>query len=217
MVSSRSRWHQPATSSLIASNKQTQVQRMFMNFTKGSLGWIEVVAGPMFSGKSEELIRRLRRAEIARQRVQIFKPGIDQRYSDDHIVSHSDLKILSECVKDAAELEKRLDWRTEVIGIDEAQFLGEGIVGLVVRMADMGKRVIIAGLDTDYLGRPFHPMPELMAIADEIVKVLDLHAVRQSRKAHAAPHRQRRTGRSRCRRYVRSTLSSLFRAEPLKA
>jgi thymidine kinase len=143
-----------------------------MNFTKGSLGWIEVVAGPMFSGKSEELIRRLRRAEIARQRVQIFKPGIDQRYSDDHIVSHSDLKILSECVKDAAELEKRLDWRTEVIGIDEAQFLGEGIVDLVVRMADMGKRVIIAGLDTDYLGRPFHPMPELMAIADEIVKVL---------------------------------------------
>lgn len=143
-----------------------------MNFTKGSLGWIEVVAGPMFSGKSEELIRRLRRAEIARQRVQIFKPGIDQRYSDDHIVSHSDLKIMSECVRDAAELEKKLDWRTEVVGIDEAQFLGEGIVDLVVRMGDMGKRVIIAGLDTDYLGRPFHPMPELLAIADEIVKVL---------------------------------------------
>jgi thymidine kinase len=143
-----------------------------MNFTKGSLGWIEVIAGPMFSGKSEELIRRLRRAEIARQRVQIFKPGIDQRYSDDHIVSHSDLKIQSEGVRDAAELEKRLDWRTEVIGIDEAQFLGEGIVDLVVRMGDMGKRVIIAGLDTDYLGRPFHPMPELLAVADEIVKVL---------------------------------------------
>jgi thymidine kinase len=143
-----------------------------MNFTKGSLGWIEVIAGPMFSGKSEELIRRLRRAEIARQRVQIFKPGIDQRYSDDHIVSHSDLKIQSEGVRDAAELEKRLDWRTEVIGVDEAQFLGEGIVDLVVRMGDMGKRVIIAGLDTDYLGRPFHPMPELLAVADEIVKVL---------------------------------------------
>jgi thymidine kinase len=145
---------------------------MFMNFTKGSLGWIEVIAGPMFSGKSEELIRRLRRAEIARQRVQIFKPGIDQRYSDDHIVSHSDLKIQSEGVRDAAELEKRLDWRTEVIGVDEAQFLGEGMVDLVVRMGDMGKRVIIAGLDTDYLGRPFHPMPELLAVADEIVKVL---------------------------------------------
>lgn len=143
-----------------------------MNITKGSIGWIEVVCGPMFSGKSEELIRRLRRAEIARQRVQIFKPGIDQRYSDDHIVSHSELTIPSEGVKDASELEKRLDWRTEVIGIDEAQFLGEGMVDLVVRLADMGKRVIIAGLDTDYLGRPFHPMPELLAVADEIVKTL---------------------------------------------
>lgn len=143
-----------------------------MNFTKGSLGWIEVVCGPMFSGKSEELIRRLRRAEIARQRVQIFKPGIDQRYSEDHIVSHSDLKIMSECVKDYSELEKRLDWRTEVIGIDEAQFLGDGIIDLVVRLADLGKRVIIAGLDTDYLGRPFHPMPELLAVADEITKAL---------------------------------------------
>ncbi len=143
-----------------------------MNFTKGSIGWIEVVCGPMFSGKSEELIRRLRRAEIARQRVQIFKPGIDQRYSDDHIVSHSELKIPSEAVKDSAELERKLDWRTEVIGIDEAQFMGDGIVDLVVRLADMGKRVIIAGLDTDYLGRPFHPMPELLAVAEEITKAL---------------------------------------------
>ena len=143
-----------------------------MNFTKGSIGWIEVVCGPMFSGKSEELIRRLRRAEIARQRVQIFKPGIDQRYSDDHIVSHSELMIASECVKDYSELEKKLDWRTEVIGIDEAQFMGDGIVDLVVRLADMGKRVIIAGLDTDFLGRPFHPMPELLAVAEEITKAL---------------------------------------------
>ena len=143
-----------------------------MNLTKGSIGWIEVVCGPMFSGKSEELIRRLRRAEIARQRVQIFKPGIDQRYANDHIVSHSELKIQSEGVKDWQELEKKLDWRTEVIGIDEAQFLGEGIVDLVVRLADMGKRIIIAGLDTDYLGRPFHPMPELLAVADDITKYL---------------------------------------------
>ncbi len=143
-----------------------------MNLTKGSIGWIEVVCGPMFSGKSEELIRRLRRAEIARQRVQIFKPGIDQRYANDHIVSHSELKIQSECVKDWQDLEKLLDWRTEVIGIDEAQFLGEGIVDLVVRLADMGKRIIIAGLDTDYLGRPFHPMPELLAVADDITKYL---------------------------------------------
>lgn len=143
-----------------------------MNFSKGTLGWIEVICGPMFSGKSEELIRRLRRAEIARQRVQIFKPGIDQRYSEDHIVSHSELKIRSESVRDAAEVEKRLDIRTEVIGIDEAQFLGMELVDLVIRLADMGKRVIIAGLDTDYLGRPFHPMPELLAIADEITKDL---------------------------------------------
>jgi thymidine kinase len=143
-----------------------------MNITKGSIGWIEVVCGPMFSGKSEELIRRLRRAEIARQRVQIFKPGIDLRYSDDHIVSHSELKIRSMSVKDTADLDSRLDLRTEVIGIDEAQFLGEEIVPFVIRLADMGKRIIIAGLDTDYLGRPFHPMPELLAVADEITKAL---------------------------------------------
>jgi len=143
-----------------------------VNFAKGSLGWIEVVCGPMFSGKSEELIRRLRRAEIARQRVQIFKPAIDERYSEDHIVSHSDLRIRSVAVRDAADLESRLDLRTEVIGIDEAQFLGNSIVDAVVRLADMGKRIVIAGLDTDYLGRPFHPLPELLAVADEITKTL---------------------------------------------
>ncbi len=143
-----------------------------MNFAKGSIGWIEVVCGPMFSGKSEELIRRLRRAEIARQRVQIFKPRIDERYSADHIVSHSELKIRSEAVRDAAELMARVDLRTEIIGIDEAQFLGPEVVDAVVRLADMSKRVIIAGLDTDYLGRPFHPMPELLAVADEITKTL---------------------------------------------
>jgi len=143
-----------------------------MIWSKGSLGWIEVVCGPMFSGKSEELIRRLRRAEIARQRVQIFKPAIDQRYSDDHIVSHSSIKMRSEAVRDIADLRARLNPRTEVIGIDEAQFLGAGIIDVVLSLADVGKRVIIAGLDTDYLGRPFHPMPELLAIADEIQKTL---------------------------------------------
>jgi thymidine kinase len=143
-----------------------------MNAMRGNLGWIEVVCGPMFSGKSEELIRRLRRAEIARQRVQIFKPGIDQRYSSDHIVSHNDTRIHSDCVTSAVEVANKLDLRTEVIGIDEAQFLGEPMVDLVVRWADMGKRIIIAGLDTDYLGRPFHPMPELLAVADEITKTL---------------------------------------------
>ena len=143
-----------------------------MNWAKGNLGWIEVVCGPMFSGKSEELIRRLRRAEIARQRVQIFKPEIDDRYSSDHIVSHSDLKIRSIAVRSTADVEGQLDLRTDVIGIDEAQFLGMELVDLVVRQADIGKRIIIAGLDTDYLGRPFHPVPELLAVADEITKTL---------------------------------------------
>ena len=143
-----------------------------MNAMRGNLGWIEVICGPMFSGKSEELIRRLRRAEIARQRVQIFKPLLDHRYSNSHIVSHNDTHIHSETVSSAADVENRLDLRTEVIGIDEAQFLGEAIIALVVRLADMGKRIIIAGLDTDYLGRPFHPMPELLAVADEITKAL---------------------------------------------
>jgi thymidine kinase len=143
-----------------------------MNAMRGNLGWIEVICGPMFSGKSEELIRRLRRAEIARQRVQIFKPIIDQRYSSDQIVSHDDGRIHAIAVNNAAEVEARLDLRTEVIGIDEAQFLGAAVVEFVVRLADMGKRVVIAGLDTDYLGRPFHPMPELLAVADEITKTL---------------------------------------------
>src|SRR5262244_1464947 len=143
-----------------------------MNAMRGNLGWIEVVCGPMFSGKSEELIRRLRRAEIDRQRVQIFKQVIDQRSAIDHIVSHNDTRIHAYSVSSAAEVAAKLDVRTEVIGIDEAQFLGEAMVELVVRWADMGKRVIIAGLDTDYLGRPFHPMPELLAVADEITKTL---------------------------------------------
>lgn len=143
-----------------------------MNAMRGNLGWIEVVCGPMFSGKSEELIRRLRRAEIARQRVQIFKPAIDQRYASNQIVSHDDGRIHAECVSNAMDVQAKLEPRTEVIGIDEAQFLGEGVVDFVVRLADMGKRIVIAGLDTDYLGRPFHPMPELLAVADEITKTL---------------------------------------------
>src|ERR1700749_1762702 len=143
-----------------------------MNAMRGNLGWIEVVCGPMFSGKSEELIRRLRRAEIARQRVQIFKPAIDQRYAGNQIVSHDDGRIHAECVSNAMDVQAKLEPRTEVIGIDEAQFLGEGVVDFVVRLADMGKRIVIAGLDTDYLGRPFHPMPELLAVADDITKTL---------------------------------------------
>jgi thymidine kinase len=143
-----------------------------VDIVKGNMGWIEVIVGPMFSGKSEELIRRLKRAEIARQRVQIFKPVIDQRYTKTDIVSHSGLELPSEVVSNAAEVLDKVQPRTEVVGIDEGQFLGEGLVDTCVRMADAGKRVIVTGLDTDYLGRPFEPMPRLLAVAEEIVKLL---------------------------------------------
>src|SRR5437773_2143531 len=136
------------------------------------MGWIEVVVGPMFSGKSEELIRRLRRAEIARQRVQIFKPAIDARYTANEIVSHSGLGIPSDNVLKAADIMEKLSPRTEVIGIDEAQFLGDEVVDVCTKLANLGKRVIVAGLDTDYRGRPFEPMPRLLAIAEEITKLL---------------------------------------------
>ncbi len=143
-----------------------------MDIVKGNMGWIEVIVGPMFSGKSEELIRRLKRAEIARQRVQIFKPVIDQRYAESEIVSHSGLGIRSENVQTAGEIMERVEARTEVVGIDEAQFLGDAIVDACTRLADAGKRVIVGGLDTDFLGRPFEPMPRLLAVAEEITKLL---------------------------------------------
>jgi thymidine kinase len=143
-----------------------------VDIVKGNMGWIEVVVGPMFSGKSEELIRRLRRAEIARQRVQIFKPIIDQRYSTNGIVSHSGLELASDLVRTAEDILVKVEPRTEVVGIDEGQFLGEGLLDVCTKMADLGKRVIVTGLDTDFMGRPFEPMPRLLAIAEEITKLL---------------------------------------------
>jgi thymidine kinase len=143
-----------------------------VDIVKGNMGWIEVIVGPMFSGKSEELIRRLRRAEIGRQRVQIFKPMIDQRYSKNGIVSHSGLEIASELVAGSSEIMDKVAPRTEVVGIDEAQFLGESIVADCARLAELGKRVIVTGLDTDFMGRPFEPMPRLLAVAEEITKLL---------------------------------------------
>jgi len=142
------------------------------NQIHGNTGWIEVICGSMFSGKSEELIRRLRRAQIARQRVQIFKAKIDARYSENHIVSHSEQRIASDVVSTAREILDRIDARTEVVGIDEVQFFDKEIVSVCDRLADMGKRVIVAGLDQDYLGRPFEPMPQLLAIAEYITKTL---------------------------------------------
>ncbi|MGE0393665.1 MAG: thymidine kinase [Vicinamibacterales bacterium] len=135
-------------------------------------GWIEVVVGSMFSGKSEELIRRLRRAQIARQRVQIFKPAIDIRYASDHIVSHSEMRIPSEQVESARELLERVAPKTEVVGIDEGQFFDAELPAVCNRLADLGKRVIVAGLDQDYLGKPFEPMPQLLAVAEYITKTL---------------------------------------------
>ena len=142
------------------------------SYQRGNLGWIEVICGSMFSGKSEELIRRLRRAQIARQRVQIFKQKQDNRFSEDHIVSHSDMKIKSQLVTDASQILETLDGRTQVVGIDEGQFFNLELVGVCNKMADMGKRVIVAGLDQDYRGRPFDPMPQLLAIAEYITKTL---------------------------------------------
>jgi thymidine kinase len=126
----------------------------------------------MFSGKSEELIRRIRRAEIARQRVQIFKPRVDDRYVADHIVSHSDMKMPSQVVACSQEIMERLDDRTEVVGIDEGQFFDVGIVTVINGLADRGLRVIVAGLDQDYTGKPFEPMPQILAIAEYVDKIL---------------------------------------------
>src|SRR6266851_4000259 len=140
-------------------------------------GWIEVVTGSMFSGKSEELIRRLRRAQIARQKVQIFKPRVDDRYGNDHIVSHSEMRIPSETVQNADELLSQVDSDTEVVGIDEGQFFDARLPFVCNALADRGKRVIVAGLDQDYLGRPFEPMPQLLAIAEYITKTLAICVV----------------------------------------
>lgn len=133
-------------------------------------GWIEVVVGSMFSGKSEELIRRLRRAQIARQRVQIFKPAVDTRYDEHHIVSHSELKIPSEAASSSADLLSKVRPDTEVIGIDEGQFFDADLPQVCTALAERGLRVIVAGLDQDYLGKPFEPMPHLLAIAEYITK-----------------------------------------------
>ena len=143
-----------------------------MDIITGNAGWIEVICGPMFSGKSEELIRRLRRAMIARKRVEVFKPVIDDRYSSAEIVSHNDLRMKSQAVQSAADILPNLDARTEVVGIDEANFLGPGLVDVATHLADSGKQVLIAGLDTVYMGRPFPPMPELLSLAESITKTL---------------------------------------------
>jgi thymidine kinase len=142
--------------------------------SRANVGWIEVIAGSMFSGKSEELIRRLRRAKIARQKVQVFKPEIDSRFSQDHIVSHSEMRHASANIRSADEVLAKVEADTEVVGIDEGQFFDNALVEVATQLAGRGVRVIIAGLDQDYTGRPWEPMPQLLAIAEYITKT---HAI----------------------------------------
>ncbi len=147
-----------------------------LNVVSKDLGWIEVIVGSMFSGKTEELIRRLRRAEIAQQKVAIFKPEIDSRYSVDHLVSHSEQRIPSVAVANAMEILNQAG-DAKVVAIDEGQFFSEKIVGVCEELAQRGKRVIVAGLDQDYAGRPFEPMPQIMAIAESVTKTLAICVV----------------------------------------
>lgn len=180
-------------------------------------GWIEVICGSMFSGKSEELIRRLRRAQIARQKVQIFKPKFDKRYSEDEIVSHSEMRIQSRNIASSSDLLSQVDDNTEVVGIDEGQFFDADLPAVCNTLASRGKRVIVAGLDQDYLGKPFEPMPQLLAIAEYITKTLAICMV----CGNPANHTQRLVASSdrlllgaqgtyeaRCRRCFDPTLST---------
>ncbi|MGZ5444298.1 MAG: thymidine kinase [Thermoanaerobaculia bacterium] len=137
-------------------------------------GWIEIIAGGMFSGKSEELIRRLRRAVIARQRVQVFKPLLDDRFATDEVVSRDDRRLKAYAVATSTELLARVEIGVQVVGIDEVQFFDAGVVDVAMQLADAGLRVIAAGLDQDYTRRPFGPMPALLAVAEEVSK---MHAI----------------------------------------
>jgi thymidine kinase len=149
------------------------VSRDFEINSDNKKGWIEVVCGSMFSGKTEELIRRLNRAKIAKQKIEIFKPAIDKRYDDLQVVSHNANSIDSTPIEAASEI-LLLANNAEVIGIDEAQFFDDALPEVCTQLAQQGKRVIIAGLDMDFLGRPFGPMPHLLAIAEYVTKV---HAI----------------------------------------
>ena len=135
-----------------------------------NVGWIEVICGSMFSGKTEELIRRLKRAQIAKQNVQIFKPRIDARYDAEAVVSHSAQKLRSIVIDSAKEIFEHAHADTQVVGIDEVQFLGPDVVDVCQTLANRGVRVIVAGLDLDFRGVPFDPMPTLLAVAESITK-----------------------------------------------
>ncbi len=161
---------------------------MMMHVVRGERGWIEVICGCMFSGKTEEMIRRLRRASIARLEVIVFKPGIDDRYADNDVVSHSDMRIPSMNVSNAREIEESAS-EAQVVGIDEAQFIEGDLLGAVKRLAAAGKRVIVAGLDTDYRAIPFEPMPQIICEAEYVTKTLAV-----CHKCGAPAHRTQRIG-----------------------
>lgn len=141
------------------------------------IGWIEVICGSMFSGKTEELIRRLKRALYGKQKIQVFKPNIDNRYDELAVVSHSQLKIVATPVQRADQILQMVKPDTEVVGIDEVQFLGPEVLGVVEELAARGLRVVCAGLDQDYQGKPFEPMPQLLAIAEYVTKELAICVV----------------------------------------
>ncbi|MED0685699.1 thymidine kinase [Anoxybacillus ayderensis] len=134
-------------------------------------GWLEVICGSMFSGKSEELIRRVRRAQFAKQEVKVFKPAIDNRYSEEAVVSHNGTSVIAIPVPCASDIRKHLTTHTDVVAIDEVQFFDEHVVDVVQQLADEGYRVIVAGLDQDFRGEPFGPVPTLMAIAESVTKL----------------------------------------------
>ncbi|HCX60246.1 MAG: thymidine kinase [Candidatus Cloacimonetes bacterium] len=143
-----------------------------VNIINNKTGWIEVICGSMFSGKTEELIRRIRRAEYARQKVLVFKPAIDDRYDAQNIVSHSNMQAPSIAINEPSEIYPFLQEDTQIVAIDEAQFFDESIVGICNDLADQGYRVIVAGLDQDYKGAPFGSIPQLLAIAEYVTKNL---------------------------------------------
>jgi thymidine kinase len=147
-----------------------------LHHVPSNTGWIEVVCGCMFSGKTEELIRRLRRAQIAKQKVAVFKPKVDNRYSSVNIVTHSDQSLLAKVIDDAGEIFDSMG-DAQVIGIDEGQFFKQNLVDVCEKLASQGKRVIVAGLDQDYRGKPFDPMPQLLAVAEYITKTLAICVV----------------------------------------
>ena len=153
-------------------NNQLFDKEAEMNIIRNKTGWIEVICGSMFSGKTEELIKRINRAQYAKQKIQAFKPALDDRYDKDYIVSHSRLKTLSKPISDINEVLKLVDDDTDIVAIDEAQFFSNDIIDVCNTLADKGKRVIVAGLDQDYRGKPFGPMPFLLAIAEYVTKNL---------------------------------------------